>query len=96
LNQIFYRTHAVPAVSPLSVGSPSWFRVLGYCELGSFITAITLAGNAAYNSVLEATPDDPEGDPVHMRSPILWIVLLQCLMGVALLLVSFSFGIVSH
>jgi hypothetical protein len=90
-NLIAFRWHYVPAIEPFGSISPLWYRIFGCVEFFIFIAAISLAGNIIYNCLLIATPDDPEGDPVHMRSPILWNQMMQSLVAVAILMVAMAF-----
>ncbi|HEX4007291.1 MAG TPA: hypothetical protein VHX60_14035 [Acidobacteriaceae bacterium] len=61
-------------------------------DLLAALAVLALWGNTAYNSILEATPKSPDGDPVHMRSPILWrnLLLSTLALGVAVLFLAFT------
>ena len=64
---------------------PAWFRSIAYLTIFACCSSLIIWGNVVYNSLLIATPDASDGDPVHMRSPIEWRKMLLVTFGITAL-----------
>jgi hypothetical protein len=86
VDRMIYHAHVVTSPAPLAPGSPIWFRIFGLAQYALLLCLIGVFATTIYNSILISTPDSNDGDPVHMRTPILWNKLLQCFVGAGLLI----------
>jgi hypothetical protein len=85
-NRAFYHAHFVASPAPLGTSSPTWFRILGLTQYALLLCLIGVFVSTIYNSILISSSNSSDGDPVQMRSPLLWGKLLQCLVGAGLLI----------
>jgi hypothetical protein len=85
-DRMIYRAHVVTSPAPLAPSSPTWFHIFGLAQYALLLCLIGVFATTIYNSILISTPDSANGDPVHLRSPILWSKLLQCVVGSGLLI----------
>lgn len=85
-DRMIYHARVVTSPAPLAPGSPTWFRIFGLAQYALLLCLIGVFATTIYNSILISTPDSANGDPVHLRTPILWSKLLQCVVGAGLLI----------